>query len=173
MEISVSEIVLIGIALWGMCKWICELVEDINHYRTRGEAIVQIESKFNMYHVLGIVYLLILMAVKDWYFTNLGKSIIYSCFVILSAISVYRAIRKQGLYENGICIPEQNGDLDTIVAYKWDMTPSAYGYAVLHLQVAYSNIFVKKGIKIIRWGIPNNKVSEINGILKALENYEI
>lgn len=169
MKISLSEVLLIGISLWGMGAWIYELIKDIKKYKIRGACIVATESSLNYYHFLGVIYLLLLIGIREWEMSTYGNIIVTVSFVTLSAISVYRALRKQGIYEKGICIPEQNCDLSAIKSYKWDTNPMLGGYSILYLQIEYSNLFARQGIKVVKWGIPDNMVPTVNSILLRIK----
>lgn len=165
MRISLSEVLLIMISLWGVGSWLVALVKDFIQMKHKGACVIRLDARFNYYHVLGIIYLLLILAFKDWGMTPWGYKLVTGSFLCLSLICIYRAIRKQGIYENAFFIPEQICKLDAIRDYKWVKLEGA-DFTCLYLNITYTSGFSKNAMKILRWHIPNEAVAKVNDFLK-------
>ena len=167
--LDLSDMLLVAITIWAVITWGIALIKDILKYKNRGKCIIEAESGYNYYHFLGIVYIIIVYGLRKAGFTGHVREIITAGFLTVSCICVYRAIRTQGLYENGLCIPEQNCDLTAIKYYKWVGFTGDSEYVALYLKVAYQNMLTRYGAKVIKLKVPIKEKASIQALLKGIE----
>lgn len=167
--LDLSDMLLIGITLWAVVTWGIALVKDLLKYKDRGKCIIEVESGYNYYHFLGIVYILIIYGLRKAGFIGYAREIVTVGFLLVSGICVYRAIRTQGLYENGLCIPEQNCDLTAIKYYKWVGFTGDSDYVALYLKVAYQNMLTRYGAKVVKLKVPIKQKQAIQEILRGID----
>lgn len=168
-SIGIFDLLLIAITLWAVTTWTKSLIKDIKKYATRGELLAETKGGMNYYHFLGIAYLLVLIVIKGDIQSPFVRNLVIAGFMVVSGISVYRALRRQGLFENGLCIPEQNADLTAIKFYKWGQGVEVEGYIPLYLKVMYSNMLTKYGGKIIKLYVPIEQRATVQKLLKGIE----